>query len=212
METQKKREVPSLLRKILAIDAYLSDAFVKRVEHLLPLKQLKVHYTTLEISCHGLLWLPTTLMFIWLLANKNYYQLQVNLLIGLVLDIIVVAVVKAIARRRRPCINDDPFSLGPDKYSFPSGHASRATFIVYTFIYLWPISMICVPPLLAWSFSIYMSRILMRRHHILDVLAGIGIGILEGLLIGYMYLEQETCVNLISWVTDERMSGPEYDV
>lgn len=131
---------------------------------------------------------------------------------GLILDIIAVAVLKAITRRRRPTTNDDPFTLGPDKYSFPSGHASRATFVAYTFLYLSPVPLICVPPLLAWCFSIYMSRILMRRHHVLDVLAGIALGIFEGLLIGYMYLEQETCVNLISWITDEKMSGPEYDV
>lgn len=176
-------------------------------------------------------------MFIWVLANKNYYQLQVNLLIGesnkigntcitykehvskrellfsgLILDILVVAVLKAITRRRRPSINNDIFSIGPDKYSFPSGHASRAAFVVYTFIYLWPVALICVPPLLAWSFSICVSRILMRRHYILDVLAGIVIGIFEGLLTGYMYLDHETCVNLISWITDEKMSGAEYDV
>lgn len=124
----------------------------------------------------------------------------------------MVGIVKAITRRRRPSINDSPFSLGPDKYSFPSGHASRATFVAYTFIYLWPVPLICVPPLLAWSFSICISRILMRRHHILDVMAGIALGIFEGLLIGYMYLEKETCVNLVSWITEERMSGPEYDV
>ncbi|EFN76643.1 phospholipid phosphatase 6 [Harpegnathos saltator] len=212
MEIQEKREVPSLLKKILAIDAYISNAFVNRVEHFLPLKQLKIHYRALEISCHGIVWLVTTLMFIWVLANKNYYQLQVNLFIGLILDIILVAVLKAITRRRRPSTNDDIFCIGPDKYSFPSGHASRATFIVYTFIYLWPVALLCVPSLLAWSFSISMSRILMRRHHILDVLAGIALGIFEGLLIGYIYLEQETCVNLVSWITDEKMSGAEYDV
>lgn len=125
------------------------------------------------------------------------------------LDTISVAVIKAITRRRRPISNDDPFTVGPDKYSFPSGHSSRAAFIVYFFFYIWPISLICVPPLLAWSFSVCMSRLLMRRHHILDVLVGVFLGIFEGLIIGYIYLEQETCINLISWITDVNIHASE---
>jgi len=118
-------------------------------------------------------------------------------------------VIKAITRRRRPTSNDDSFTIGPDKYSFPSGHASRATFIVYFFFYVWPVSLMFAPPLLAWCFSVCTSRLLLRRHHIFDVLVGVFLGIFEGLIIGYIYLEQETCINLISWITDEKVHGPE---
>lgn len=52
----------------------------------------------------------------------------------------------------------------------------------------------------------------MKRHYILDILAGIVLGVFEGLVVGYIYLDQETCVNLVSWMTEEKMSGPEYDV
>lgn len=206
METSDKRQVPMPLRKALAVDAYLTDELVKLVEKILPLRQLKVHYKLLEISCHGIPWLTLSLVFIWVLNSKTLYQMQINLLIGLLLDIIFVALLKAITRRRRPATNDDAFSIGPDKYSFPSGHASRSAFIVYFFFHLWPISLIYTPPLLAWSFSVCMSRLLMRRHHILDVLVGVLLGIFEGLLIGYIYLEQETCVYLISWITDEKIN------
>lgn len=127
----------------------------------------------------------------------------------MLLDILFVAVIKAITRRRRPTTNDDLFTIGPDKYSFPSGHASRATFIVYFFFYVWPTSLIYAPPLLAWCFSVCTSRLLLRKHHILDVLVGVSLGIFEGLIIGYIYLEQETCVNLISWITEEKIPGSE---
>lgn len=116
---------------------------------------------------------------------------------------------KAVTRRRRPTVNDDVFAVGPDKYSFPSGHASRATFIVYFLFYLWPISLIYALPLLGWSFSVCMSRILMRRHHIIDVLVGIILGMLEGLLMDYIYLKEDTCVSLISWITEERVATSE---
>ncbi|XP_018347214.1 PREDICTED: phospholipid phosphatase 6-like [Trachymyrmex septentrionalis] len=173
------------------------------------LRQLKVHNKLLEISCHGIPWLAVSLISIWVFNAKSLYQMQMNLLIGLLLDIIVIAVLKAVTRRRRPTTNDDPFSLGPDKYSFPSGHSSRSAFVVYFFFNLWPISLIYSPPLLAWSFSVCMSRLLMRRHYILDVIGGILLGIFEGLLIGYIYLEQETCMYLISWIADDKIPGSE---
>lgn len=209
METSEKRQIPTLLRKVLAVDAYLTDEFVKLIERFLPLRQLKVHYKLLEISCHGVVWLASSLVLIWILNSKSLYQMQVNLLIGLLLDIFLIAVIKAITRRRRPTSNDDSFTIGPDKYSFPSGHASRAMFIVYFFFYVWPISLVFAPPLLAWCFSVCTSRLLLRRHHIFDVLVGVFLGIFEGLIIGYIYLEQETCINLISWITDEKIHGSE---
>ncbi|XP_025263347.1 phospholipid phosphatase 6 [Camponotus floridanus] len=209
METSEKRQIPTLLRKVLAVDAYLTDEFVKLIERFLPLRQLKVHYKLLEISCHGIVWLASSLVLIWILNSKSLYQMQVNLLIGLLLDIFLIAVIKAITRRRRPTSNDDSFTIGPDKYSFPSGHASRAMFIVYFFFYVWPISSMFAPPLLAWCFSVCTSRLLLRRHHIFDVLVGVFLGIFEGLIIGYIYLEQETCINLISWITDEKIHGSE---
>ncbi|XP_071640623.1 uncharacterized protein [Temnothorax longispinosus] len=206
-EKLDKRQVPAVLREALAVDVYLTDEFVKLVEKILPLRQLKVHYKVLEISCHGIPWLATSLVLIWVLNSKSLYQMQINLLLGLLLDIILVTVLKAATRRRRPTVNDDPFAIGPDKYAFPSGHASRAAFVVYFFFYLWPVPWLYTPPLLAWLFSVCVSRLMMRRHHILDVVAGVLLGSFEGLIIGYIYLEQATCVNLISWITDENMDN-----
>lgn len=128
---------------------------------------------------------------------------------GLMLDIIIIAVLKAAARRRRPTTNDNLF---PNKESFPSGNAARVAFITYFFLNLWPVPLIYVPSLLAWSFSICMSKLLMRVNYIGDVLAGITLGILQGMLIGYIYLEQKTCTSLVWWITDEKISGAEYDV
>lgn len=211
-KTRGKREVPSTLRKVLAVDEYLTSVFVKTAEKFLTLRQLKIHYKLLEISCHGIPWIACWLAFIWIINSRNLYQMQVNFLIGLIIDIILVALLKAITRRRRPSVHNDPFVIGPDKYSFPSGHASRATFVVYFFLNLWPVSIIFVPPLLAWSVSVCLSRILMRRHHLLDIAAGIILGIFEGMLIGFLYLTQNTCFYFISWLSDEKLDGGEYHV
>ncbi|KOC67456.1 Presqualene diphosphate phosphatase [Habropoda laboriosa] len=201
-----------MLKNILALDVRFTKGFVKCMETLLPVKQIQVYYTMLEISCHGIPWIASLLALIWILNSKRLYQVQVNLLIGLVLDIIVIAVLKSIARRRRPAVNTDPLSMGPDKYSFPSGHASRSMLVFYFLNYLWPVSGIYLIPILAWMFAVVMSRLLMRRHHILDVIAGLLLGYIEGMTMGLLYLNAETCSSLISWLTDEKIDGADYDV
>ncbi|XP_050462639.1 polyisoprenoid diphosphate/phosphate phosphohydrolase PLPP6-like isoform X1 [Cataglyphis hispanica] len=209
MFKEDKRKISSTLRTILAVDAYLTNTFVNWAQQFLILRQLKIHHTLLRISCNSVVWLVTNLVMIWALNNPNLYQMQVNLLIGLSLDIVLVAVLKAATRRRRPTTNDN---FSPNKDSFPSGHAARVAFITFFFLNLYPVPLICVPPLLAWSFSVCISKLLTREHHIVDVLAGIAVGIFQGMLIGYIYLERETCTSLVWWITDEKISGAEYDV
>lgn len=188
-----------------------------------------------QISCHGVPWIASWLAFVWVLNSSSLYQMQVNFMIGeysswftkrfnfvnypspsplpgLLLDIVIVALVKAITRRRRPAFNDDVFAMGPDKFSFPSGHASRAMFVVYFFFNLWPINWIFRLPMLAWMVCVCLSRILLERHYLLDVLAGVLLGIVEGLFVGLIYLDQETCVSLVSWISDEKVEGGEYHV
>ncbi|XP_043586029.1 phospholipid phosphatase 6 isoform X2 [Bombus pyrosoma] len=201
-----------MLNKILDRDVQLTRGVVKCVESLPLMRMLRKHYKMLEISCHAVPWITSILAFIWILNNKNLYQMQVNLLMALILDIIITAILKAYTRRRRPAVNDDPFSLGPDKYSFPSGHASRSVLIFYFFKYLWPVSDICLLSISIWIFAVILSRLLMRRHYILDVSAGIFLGYIEGMLVSILYLESETCSNLIYWITDEKLDGAEYDI
>ncbi|XP_033178932.1 phospholipid phosphatase 6 isoform X2 [Bombus impatiens] len=201
-----------MLNKILDRDVQLTRSVVKCVENLPLMKKLRMHYKMLEISCHAVPWITSILAFIWILNNKNLYQMQVNLLMALILDIIIIAILKAYIRRRRPAVNDDPFSLGPDKYSFPSGHASRSVLIFYFFKYLWPVSDICLLSISIWIFAVILSRLLMRRHYILDISAGIFLGYIEGMLVSILYLESETCSNLIYWITDEKLDGAEYDI
>lgn len=132
------------------------------------------------------------------------------LFLGLLLDILVIALLKAITRRRRPTV--DPIGVGPDKYSFPSGHASRSMLVLYFFTYLWPIGPIFRLPLLAWVFAVAMSRLLMRKHHLLDISVGLMVGYVEGMLMSLLYLNARTCIGLVTWMTDEKMDGADYDV
>lgn len=124
---------------------------------------------------------------------------------------IIVAVLKAITRRRRPAKNES-LEIGPDKFSFPSGHASRAFYIAGFLIYNWPVHFVFVPPLMCWAVCVCLSRIMMRRHHLLDVVVGVALGIAEAFFVGLIYLEHDTCTDLVWWITDEKLDGGEYHV
>ncbi|KAF7989195.1 hypothetical protein HCN44_007725 [Aphidius gifuensis] len=211
MKTER-REIPSLLKKVLTTDVHLTDAFVNQTERFLPLRQIKIYYKFLEVSGHGLLWLSGWLAFIWIANNKNLYQMQVNLLIGLLFDILTVAILKAVTRRRRPSDNKNSFELGPDKFSFPSGHASRASLITFFFFSIHPVSSVFILTFFSWTISICLSRILLRKHYFLDIICGISLGIMEGFFINMIYLKRATCVEFVSWITDEKLDGGEFHV
>ncbi|KAI5642359.1 PAP2 superfamily domain-containing protein [Phthorimaea operculella] len=209
---EEKRQVPLMLQKILRYDVQITKRFVDAALKTTALRSLRNHAKFLEISCHGIVWLASWLSFIWLFNNKSLYQLQVNLLIGLILDIIAIAVLKALTRRRRPVPMNKLTDIGPDKYSFPSGHASRAALITFTLLYLDPVSIIFYPPLVAWATSVAISRVLVERHYILDVVAGCGLGILEGFFLSFIWLSQSASASLLSSLSDEKLDGGEFHV
>ncbi|XP_028174796.1 polyisoprenoid diphosphate/phosphate phosphohydrolase PLPP6 isoform X1 [Ostrinia nubilalis] len=210
--SEEKRQVPKMLQNILRYDVQVTKKFVEMALKTSPLRSLRNHAKLLEVSCHGIVWLAGWLSFIWLFNNKELYQIQVNMLIALILDIIVIAVIKAFVRRRRPVPMNKLTEIGPDKYSFPSGHASRATLIAFILMYQDPISFIFYPPLLAWVTSVALSRILLERHYILDVLGGFGIGILEGLVMCIVWFSQSTSSSILASLSDEKRDGGEFHV
>ncbi|XP_054159509.1 polyisoprenoid diphosphate/phosphate phosphohydrolase PLPP6-like [Oppia nitens] len=128
----------------------------------------------LEYSCHGIFWLVATIISLYLVSNNKAAAL---LLTGLILDIIAVAVIKAMARRRRPgyARQDDHLTIGPDKHSFPSGHCSRAIYLAMFFGNLSPLLSLAV---WLWSLSVCASRVLLGRHHLFDAVFGAFLGYL----------------------------------
>lgn len=52
---EEKREIPSTLRKLLAVDAHLTNAFVTWAEQVSHLRQLRVHHEFLNVRLFTLL-------------------------------------------------------------------------------------------------------------------------------------------------------------
>lgn len=92
-------------------------------------------------------------------------------------------------------------------FSFPSGHASRSFFILFFFTVLDPVSYFFWPPLFAWAVSVAMSRLLLYRHHILDITAGVALGMLEAVLLSILWMNKETAHWVMSWISDENLPG-----
>ncbi|XP_014102614.1 polyisoprenoid diphosphate/phosphate phosphohydrolase PLPP6 [Bactrocera oleae] len=203
------KERSDVLGEVLKLDVLWTKKLVTFVFQYIPFTKLRLHCKCLEISCNGIAWLAGWLAFIWIADSKSLYQMQLNLLFGLILDIIIIAVLKAIFRRRRPAVCSDMLTLGPDKFSFPSGHASRSAFIFMFFTVLNPVSEILWMPLFSWTLSVCLSRILLSRHYILDVLGGMGLGIVEALIVGLLWIGENAASSIINYVTNDYLPGGE---
>jgi len=84
--------------------------------------------------------------------------------------------------------------------------------VTFIFIFLWPLPIIFFPPLLAWTVALYLSRVLMERHYLLDVTGGVVLGLCEGLLMALFWISDENARWLLNVVSDEKLDGGDYHV
>lgn len=147
-----------------------------RTEVLNPL----MHYAS-EINNSGMLAIA---MVVVLLIWKRYRSVGITACISLVLEFLLVnALIKQFVARPRPyVVNEALMILGsvPTDYSFPSGHTGSA-FAVSTVMFL------CMPkrygiPAVVITALIAFSRLYNAAHYPTDVLVGMLIGSVTGIL------------------------------
>ena len=207
---ENKRNLPPWMLQILHWDVVMTkkafDAFDQKFGYEKYQKELKY----LEISCHGLIWIIACVAFLYFGFSP---ELWMNLLTLQILDIILIAVIKAFVRRKRPVYNqnDMVFTHGPDQFSFPSGHASRGFVVAFFFLGLYRLNLILNIPIMIWAISTAVSRVCLGRHHILDVIGGFGLAVIEyGLMATLVYMDQDkarTWAALIANSEDPWSSG-----
>lgn len=127
---------------------------------------------------------------------KTFVYFSFSVLLG---DLLIVALVKVLFQRPRPQHNkNDMFAtVSIDNYAFPSGHATRAAMLAYFFSEKVFFDGATKGLISLWAMFVCMSRVLLGRHHVLDVLLGILIGICEYKILALYWLPQELCLNIL---------------
>ena len=122
-------------------------------------------------------------------------------------DCLVVAAVKLGVRRKRPVQNQNDMLLSAstvDLFSFPSGHSTRACLAALLLINQYPLNYEWDILLAVWSVAVCLSRVLLGRHHVLDVLCGYLIGALQyTFFTTYLWLGPKTCQQIMQPIQEE---------
>lgn len=111
--------------------------------------------------------------------ERLWQALALSIALGIE-SLIVNQGIKRIFRRERPTTSgDDRFEIRtPRTSSFPSGHASSATFAVFVLVSYtgFPLGLLWI----ALALMIALSRVVVRIHHATDILGGIVAGAILG--------------------------------
>ncbi|KAM9117265.1 inactive phospholipid phosphatase 7 isoform 3-T3 [Pangshura tecta] len=137
--------------------------------------------------------IPTIVMLRVMVCRQDLKQ-------ALLLDVMIVAGLQKLAKRR------GPYDVHPglldyltmDIYAFPAGHASRAAMVSKFFLNHLVLAIPLRILLVLWAFCVGLSRIMIGRHHITDVLSGFVFGYLQFRLVELLWMSSNTCQMIIS--------------
>ncbi|XP_072488854.1 inactive phospholipid phosphatase 7 [Notamacropus eugenii] len=152
------------------------------------------------ITGHGIPWIGGTIICLVKSSTLAGQEVLMNLLLALLLDIMTVAGVQKLIKRR------GPYDMSPglldyltmDIYAFPAGHASRAAMISKFFLNHLVLAVPLRILLVLWAFCVGLSRVMIGRHHITDVVSGFVIGYFQFKLVELVWMSSNTCQMLIS--------------
>ena len=117
-----------------------------------------------------------------------------NLIMGVMLVLMSIVILKHIFRRKRPVYPDDPFAIVKehDSYSFPSGHSMIAGMVAGMFSIVASFHWIVQIIIIIWAVGVIISRVVIGRHHVLDVVVGFILGFsLSGVIYGIWITEEQ---------------------
>jgi len=119
---------------------------------------------------------------VWLAGNAFWKTRAVSLAAGVLLTAVIVLAVKFLVRRKRPEGTWGGIYRSTDPHSFPSGHAARAVMLAMLALALGPAWLAVL--LVLWAPLVCLARVAMGLHYLSDVIAGIGFGLVMGIVIG----------------------------
>ncbi|XP_056602941.1 inactive phospholipid phosphatase 7 [Triplophysa dalaica] len=188
------------INSLLAIDICLSKRLGVCVHSSSSWGSVRSMVTLLALTGHGLTWICGTLVCLMQSNTPAGQEVLINLLIALVLDILTVAGVQKLVRRKGPWDMNPGFldCVALDTYAFPAAHASRAAmvskFLLSHLVLAVPLRVLLV----LWAFLAGMSRVLLGQHHLTDIACGFALGFLHFRLMESVWLSSSACQTLIS--------------
>lgn len=121
------------------------------------------------------------LILLWAYATDPFWkQWAVILFGGISVLAVLVMSLKFIIRRRRPEGEWGGIYRNTDPHSFPSGHAARAFLIAVLAAGLGPAWVGLA--LWIWAPLVALARVAMGVHYVSDILAGMAVGVVVGLI------------------------------
>ncbi len=120
------------------------------------------------------------LFLIWLLNKGFWHQLAAIMATCSIILAIAVLAIKFTIKRRRPEGKWGAIYRNTDPHSFPSGHAARTAMLATLAILLGPAWLAIV--LAIWAPLVSLARVWMGVHYVSDVIVGIALGIVSGIL------------------------------
>jgi len=117
----------------------------------------------------------------WFFAGEQWKTPAAVVVAGLLLGEVAVVGIKMVVRRQRPPGTGGLIYRKTDPFSFPSGHAARATMLCLLAWHFGPLA--AFVGIVVWSPFMVLSRIAIGIHYVFDVLAGFVLGWLLTLLL-----------------------------
>ncbi|XP_016102447.1 inactive phospholipid phosphatase 7-like [Sinocyclocheilus grahami] len=188
------------INSLLAIDICLSKRLGVCVHTTSSWGSMRSAVTLLALTGHGITWICGTLVCLTQSSTLAGQEVLINLLIALILDVLTVAGVQKLVRRKGPWDISPGFldCVALDTYSFPAAHASRAAmvskFLLSHLVLAVPLRVLLV----LWAVLVGLSRVLLGQHHLTDMACGFALGFLHFGLMETVWLSSGACQTLIS--------------
>jgi undecaprenyl-diphosphatase len=163
-------------QRLIAADARLSSAM--RIA-----EQPGVFRTAAAILAHSgdsWFWL-LGLGVLWWFGTEFWKSRAVAFAVGIAITAAIVFLIKLVVRRRRPEGEWGQIYRQTDPHSFPSGHAARGLMLAVLALGLGPTWLGVL--LLLWAPLVGLGRVSMGVHYLSDVLAGMAVGVVTGLVV-----------------------------
>ncbi|XP_035491137.2 polyisoprenoid diphosphate/phosphate phosphohydrolase PLPP6-like [Scophthalmus maximus] len=195
------------LRFFLAIDLRLSKRLGVCACEGSPWGGIRPLVRMVEFSGHAVPWLVGTMYALLRGETAAEQEIMLNLALALLLDLLLVRVVKTMVKRRRPAQSrsDILSAFFVERYSFPSGHATRAAMCARFFLAQMVDTASMRFLVVGWAALVSLSRLLLARHYVTDVGFGLAMGYCQYGLVERLWVTRDCLQDVLLLRLRERL-------